>query len=119
QLVRDPLRFRARRAQGLLRRPSPTTARRPIRRCSSREDSSVYPATMSKVIAAVLCLAAMPLCAQEDSRVTWLAQHAVRVRSVDPADDDFRDLEPLRATLQGVRVVMLGEQDHGDGTTFL
>ncbi len=51
--------------------------------------------------------------------MTWLAEHAVRVRSVDPADDDFRDLEPLRKSLEGVRVVMLGEQDHGDGTTFL
>jgi erythromycin esterase len=74
---------------------------------------------MRKVIAAVLCLAAMPLCAQEDSRVTWLADHAMRIRTLDLADDDFRDLEPLRKTLDGVRVVMLGEQDHGDGTTFL
>jgi len=74
---------------------------------------------MRKLIAAVLCLAAMPLCAQDDSRVTWLAEHAVRVRSLDPADDDFRDLEPLRKSLEGVRIVMLGEQDHGDGTTFL
>src|SRR6185436_2699846 len=74
---------------------------------------------MRKLVAAVLCLVALPLLAQEDARVRWLADHATPIRSVDPADDDFRDLEPLRKSLQGVRVVMLGEQDHGDGTTFL
>lgn len=56
---------------------------------------------------------------EDESRVTWLADHAARIRSIDPADDDFSDLEPLRATLAGVRVVMLGEQSHGDGSTFL
>jgi erythromycin esterase len=54
-----------------------------------------------------------------DPRVTWLAAHAVPLRSIDSADNDFHDLEPLRETLKGVRVVMLGEQSHGDGTTFL
>jgi len=71
---------------------------------------------MTKTIAlAVLLLMAAP----DDARVASLREHAVAVRSIDPADDDFRDLEPLRKTLKGVRVVMLGEQDHGDGTTFL
>jgi erythromycin esterase len=58
-------------------------------------------------------------CAPQLARMQWLAQHAVPIRSVDPDDGDFQDLEPLRAALQGVRVVMLGEQTHGDGTTFL
>lgn len=70
---------------------------------------------MTKTILAALLL----LGAQSDARVAWLHDHAVSVRSIDPADDDFRDLEPLKKTLKGVRVVMLGEQDHGDGTTFL
>ena len=59
------------------------------------------------------------LAAQGDARVAWLAAQAVPIRSVDPADGDFRDLEPLRKSLRGVRVVLLGETDHGDGTTFL
>jgi erythromycin esterase len=72
----------------------------------------------SALLAATL---ALPLHAQSvpDPRVAWLAAHAVPLRSIDPGDDDFRDLEPLRKTLAGVRVVMLGEQSHGDGTTFL
>lgn len=43
---------------------------------------------------------------------------AVPVRSLDPADRDFSDLEPLRAILDDVRIVQLGEQTHGDGATF-
>jgi erythromycin esterase len=57
--------------------------------------------------------------ADDDPRVRWLAEHAIRLRSVSPADQDFSDLEPLRQVLTGVRVVLLGEQSHGDGTVFL
>ena len=71
---------------------------------------------MTKTIA----LAALLLMAtSDDARVASLREHAVAVRSIDPADGDFRDLEPLRKSLKGVRVVMLGEQDHADGSTFL
>lgn len=54
-----------------------------------------------------------------DARVTWLAQHAIRLNSVSPDDTDFSDLMPLEAVLRDASVVMLGEQSHGDGTTFL
>jgi erythromycin esterase len=57
--------------------------------------------------------------ADDDPRVRWLARHAIRLRSVSPADRDFSDLEPLRPVLDGVRVVFLGEPSHGDGTVFL
>jgi erythromycin esterase len=51
--------------------------------------------------------------------VDWLSTHAIRVSSVDPSDEDFADLEPLRTVIGDSRVVLLGEQSHGDGTTFL
>jgi erythromycin esterase len=57
--------------------------------------------------------------ASSDPRIRWLAEHAIRLRSVAPEDRDFTDLAPLRDVLAGVRVVLLGEQSHGDGTTFL
>lgn len=53
------------------------------------------------------------------ARVAFLRQHAVPIRTIDPDDDDFADLMPLKAAIGGARVVALGEQSHGDGATFL
>ena len=54
-----------------------------------------------------------------DPRVKWLRKHAVQVRTVDPADQDYRDLQPLKKVIGDSRIVMLGEISHGDGTTML
>ena len=40
------------------------------------------------------------------------------VRSIEPSDTDFSDLSGLRAAVGGARVVLLGEQTHGEGSTF-
>ncbi len=48
-----------------------------------------------------------------------LAAASFPVRSIDPADEDFADLEPLAPSLAGVRLVLLGEPSHGDGSLFL
>jgi erythromycin esterase len=52
-------------------------------------------------------------------RVRWLAEHAVAVRSIAPADEDFSDLMPLLGWIGNARVVALGEVTHGDGSAFL
>jgi erythromycin esterase len=49
----------------------------------------------------------------------WVRRNAHVVRSIDVGDRDFGDLEPLRRAIGDARVVMLGEQSHGDGATFL
>ncbi|MFL5384994.1 MAG: erythromycin esterase family protein [Longimicrobiaceae bacterium] len=49
----------------------------------------------------------------------WLQANAHPIRSLDVADRDFSDLQPLKAAIGSARVVLLGEQSHGDGTTFL
>lgn len=69
--------------------------------------------------AASLLIGPFQLMAQSDSRVAWLREHAIAVRSIDPADQDFTDLDGLRSKLAGVRIVLLGEATHGDGATFL
>jgi erythromycin esterase len=51
--------------------------------------------------------------------VEWLASQAIPVTTVDPANRDFSDLQPLRDVFGSSRVVLLGEQSHGDGTVFL
>jgi erythromycin esterase len=52
------------------------------------------------------------------NEVAWLKQHAIPVRTIDPRDDDFSDLEPLRKVIGDARIVQLGEQSHGDGACF-
>jgi hypothetical protein len=32
-----------------------------------------------------------------DPRVAWLRENVLSIRSIDPDDEDFKDLEPLRA----------------------
>lgn len=49
----------------------------------------------------------------------WLQRNVVRVSSAGPGNEDFSDLESLKADIGDARLVMLGEQTHGDGTTFL
>ena len=48
--------------------------------------------------------------------LTPLPTHAVR--SINPADTDFRDLEFLKAEIGPARVVMLDEPSHGEGNVF-
>ncbi|HEX5758005.1 MAG TPA: erythromycin esterase family protein [Thermoanaerobaculia bacterium] len=55
----------------------------------------------------------------DPERVRWVTEHAVAVRSIDPADEDFADLMPLVRAIGKARVVQLGEATHGDGATFL
>ncbi len=55
----------------------------------------------------------------QGQKAAWLETNLVPMNSHDPEDEDFSDLQPLKAKLDGVRVLMLGEQTHGDGATFL
>ncbi len=49
----------------------------------------------------------------------YVRQHTVAVRSIDPDSTDYADLEAIGDAIGDARVVMLGEQDHGDAPTFL
>ena len=50
--------------------------------------------------------------------VAILKGYANAVRSIDPADTDFSDLSGLRTAIGDARIVLLGEQTHGEGSTF-
>ena len=65
------------------------------------------------------CLAAALLLFDDEARLDWLVDNAAVIRSADIGDTDFADLEPLQRAIGEPRVVQLGEQSHGDGTTFL
>ncbi len=72
--------------------------------------------------ALTLCLVATPGAHAEqklDVRVAYLKVNAIPLRTHDPADRDFKDLQPLKKLWKDVRIVQLGEETHGDGACFL
>ncbi|MDD8027714.1 MAG: erythromycin esterase family protein, partial [Acidobacteriota bacterium] len=54
----------------------------------------------------------------KEARIAYLKKNAIPVRSIDIADGNLSDLEPLRKAIGDRRIVMLGEATHGDGATF-
>ena len=54
-----------------------------------------------------------------EDKVQWLNDHAIPIRSIDPDDEDFSDLMPMVEKIGPARLVLLGEQSHGDGNVFL
>jgi erythromycin esterase len=62
------------------------------------------------------CLSVAAVCAQD--LTASLQRCASSVRSIDPGDTDYSDLNGLRAAAGGARIVLLGEQTHGEGSTF-
>ncbi|RZK27376.1 MAG: hypothetical protein EOO63_13555, partial [Hymenobacter sp.] len=49
---------------------------------------------------------------------SYVKTHTVPIATVDPASDDYADLAAVGEAIGEAQVVMLGEQDHGDGPAF-
>ena len=56
--------------------------------------------------------------AQSDLK-KFVNENAVAVSSIEPDSTDFTDLEFIGKSIGNSKIVMLGEQDHGDAPTFL
>jgi erythromycin esterase len=69
------------------------------------------------VAAALAGLSSIAFGRQPD-RVAWLKEHAVVVRTIDIYGKDMSDVAPMKAAIGDARVVLLGEQTHGDGACF-
>ena len=67
----------------------------------------------------LLCFSIIQVSAQATvERVDYLKTKAVVVRNVEPTNEDYTDLAPLKQTLQQATVVGLGEPIHFDGSAF-
>src|SRR5215213_5512907 len=49
----------------------------------------------------------------------YVKERTVRVMSIGPDSTSFADLTTIGDAIGDARIVMLGEQDHGDAPTFL
>ena len=68
---------------------------------------------------AFLAIVPSVLAAQSDvERRAWLSAHAAPIRTLSIDDTNFSDLAPVGRAIGKRRVVLLGEQGHGDGATF-
>lgn len=70
-----------------------------------------------KIFLIFFCLPVIALQAQIVKK--YVQANSVAILSVSPDSLDFSDLAPLQKAIGHARVVMLGEQDHGDAPTFL
>jgi erythromycin esterase len=52
-------------------------------------------------------------------KIAWLKKNALKIRSIDPLDEDFSDLMPLKKMIGDAGVVMIGEPNHHIGTVYL
>ena len=49
----------------------------------------------------------------------YIQKNTVPIQHVDPSKKEFEDLAPVGNAIGNARIVMLGEQDHGDAPAFL
>ena len=73
---------------------------------------------MKKFFIIYILLTFNDLCGQSTLK-SFVAENAIQIESIDPDNKDYSDLEPIRNSIGSARIVMLGEQDHGDAPTFL
>jgi erythromycin esterase len=53
----------------------------------------------------------------DNKNLKILEIHSIKIKSIDPSDVDFSDLVPLKRKIGNSKLVVLGENTHGDGET--
>lgn len=50
---------------------------------------------------------------------TFVKENQIQIHTIEPDSTDFTDLKLIGESIGNAKIVMLGEQDHGDAPTFL
>src|SRR4029078_13189642 len=58
-------------------------------------------------------------CFTQSAMKTYVGTNVRQIASIDPDQQDYTDLKVIGDAIGDARIVMLGEQDHGDAPTFL
>lgn len=83
-----------------------------------------YPSTITRVIARYLPTLFLAVvlpgrAARAQDIEAYVKQNTVSVKTISPDSSDYADLETFGNAIGDARIVMLGEQDHGDAPAFL
>jgi len=55
----------------------------------------------------------------QDNIKKYVKENTISIKTIDPDSINFSDLETIGNSIGNSKIVMLGEQDHGDAPTFL
>ncbi|MEM9919398.1 MAG: erythromycin esterase family protein [Bacteroidota bacterium] len=73
---------------------------------------------MKNLLTSLLILFTYPLWAQSPTLKDSITARLIDLGEVSVDNEDFQHFEGLKKTLKDVDIVMLGEQSHGEGTTY-
>jgi len=75
--------------------------------------------TMRKFFLIFLAFCLTSFVKGQDNIKKYVQENAIEISTIEPDSTSFSDLEKIGAAIGNAKVVMLGEQDHGDAPTFL
>jgi erythromycin esterase len=74
---------------------------------------------MIKFLLAIVCLQSLSCAYAQNSIKRYVQENAVSISSIQPDAGNFEDLEKIGKAIGDSKIVMLGEQDHGDAPAYL
>ena len=80
---------------------------------------STNPPSMQKLFLLVIAFCCTLINYAQVDIKTYVAENTVQVKTIEPDATDYTDLASVGNAIGNAGIVMLGEQDHGDGATFL